>query len=148
MCLGKSHHLVVRGENQKRKKEKKVMFTSYLLQQPGGLGNSNPRGGGGGSAAGQPENQHQQLFVKDPLSLMQVSAGSDKEGQVRTSPVLNRSQNQPMMTSPMQIIQSQLGLTPQQLQVLMHHHQQQQQLAFQSVSQTCNYKTDIKFICG
>ena len=112
------------------------MFTSYLLQQPGGLGNSNPRGGGGGSVAGQPENQHQQLFVKDPLSLMQVSAGSDKDGQVRTSPVLNRSQNQPMMTSPMQIIQSQLGLTPQQLQVLMHHHQQQQQLAFQSVSQT------------
>ena len=105
------------------------MFTSYLLQQPGGLGNSNPRGGGGG----QPENQHQQLFVKDPLSLMQVSAGSDKEGQVRTSPILNRSQS--MMTSPMQLIQSQLGLTPQQLQVLMHHHQQQHQLAFQSVSQ-------------
>ena len=49
----------------------------------------------------------------------------------------SRSQ-QPMMTSPMQILQSQLGLTPQQLQVLMHHHQQQQQqqqLAFQSVSE-------------
>lgn len=39
----------------------------------------------------------------------------------------NRSQT--MITSPMQILQSQLGLTPQQLQVLMHHHHQQQQLA-------------------
>ena len=33
--------------------------------------------------------------------------------------------------SPLQVLQSQLGLTPQQLQLLVHH---QQQLAFQSVS--------------
>ena len=32
--------------------------------------------------------------------------------------------------SPLQVLQSQLGLTPQQLQLLVHH----QQLAFQSVS--------------
>ena len=51
----------------------------------------------------------------------------------------SRSQQPSMMTSPMQIIQSQLGLTPQQLQVLMHHHQQQQ-LAFQSVSRTYDFK--------
>jgi hypothetical protein len=60
----------------------------------------------------------------------------------------SQSQNQnPMMTSPMQIIQSQLGLTPQQLQVLMHHHQQQQQqLAFQSVSKTYNYEKNTGLI--
>ena len=90
------------------------MFTSYLLQrEPSGVVRS--------------EN-HSQLFVKDPLSLM--AKGGDNTDQNSS-----RSQN-PMMTSPMQIIQSQLGLTPQQLQVLMHHHQQQQQqqLAFQSVS--------------
>ena len=90
------------------------MFTSYLLQrEPSGVVRS--------------EN-HSQLFVKDPLSLM--AKGGDTTDQNSS-----RSQN-PMMTSPMQIIQSQLGLTPQQLQVLMHHHQQQQQqqLAFQSVS--------------
>ena len=34
--------------------------------------------------------------------------------------------------SPLQVLQSQLGLTPQQLQLLVHH----QQLAFQSVSST------------
>ena len=87
------------------------MFTSYLFQQ------REPS-----SAACGAGPQNQQLFVKDPLSLMDKDSNS-------------RSQQTPMMTSPMQIIQSQLGLTPQQLQVLMHHHQQQQQqLAFQSVS--------------
>ena len=66
---------------------------------------------------------NQQLFIKDPMSLM-TNDNKDNKSQ----------QPQQMMTSPMQILQSQLGLTPQQLQVLMHHHQQQQQLAFQSVS--------------
>ena len=101
------------------------MFTSYLLQrEPSGVVRS--------------EN-HSQLFVKDPLSLM--AKGGDNTDQNSS-----RSQN-PMMTSPMQIIQSQLGLTPQQLQVLMHHHQQQQQqqLAFQSVSVV---KPIIKKICN
>ena len=95
------------------------MFTSYLLQrEPSGIVRS--------------ENHQSQLFVKDPLSLM-----AKGQGENNTDQNSSRSQN-PMMTSPMQIIQSQLGLTPQQLQVLMHHHQQQQQqqLAFQSVSKT------------
>ena len=97
------------------------MFTSYLLQrEPSGIVRS--------------ENHQSQLFVKDPLSLM-AKGGENNTDQNSST----RSQN-PMMTSPMQIIQSQLGLTPQQLQVLMHHHQQQQQqqLAFQSVSKTYN----------
>ena len=95
------------------------MFTSYLLQrEPSEIVRS--------------ENHQSQLFVKDPLSLMAKGQGENNTDQNSST----RSQNNPMMTSPMQIIQSQLGLTPQQLQVLMHHHQQQQQqqLAFQSVS--------------
>lgn len=64
-----------------------------------------------------------QVYVKDPLSLMAATQ------QTTTEKDNSRSQ----FSSPMQqLLQSQLGLTPQQLQVLMHH--QQQQLAFQSVS--------------
>ena len=101
------------------------MFTSYLLQrEPSGIVRSE-------------NHQSSQLFVKDPLSLM-AKGGAENTDQNSST----RSQNNPMMTSPMQIIQSQLGLTPQQLQVLMHHHQQQQQqqLAFQSVSKTYNHE--------
>jgi hypothetical protein len=65
----------------------------------------------------------QQLFVKDPMSLMEST--KDRSAAVSSA---NSGQMVPQM-SPLQVLQSQLGLTPQQLQVLMH-----QQLAFQSVS--------------
>ena len=76
-----------------------------------------------------------QLFIKDPLALMATKAVTPpQEGTGPPRPNVRGSPPPQMLSqlSPLQVIQSQLGLTPQQLQLLVHH-QQQQQIAFQSV---------------
>ena len=76
-----------------------------------------------------------QLFIKDPLALMATKAVTPPQEATGPPRPNVRGSPPPQMLSqlsPLQVIQSQLGLTPQQLQLLVHH--QQQQIAFQSVS--------------
>ena len=76
------------------------------------------------------QNTNPQLYIKDQLTLMGDKEPAPNRNQGGGGSPPHHSAGIMTQVSPLQVLQSQLGLTPQQLQLLVHH----QQLAFQSVS--------------